>query len=110
MPIRPDRLREMRESRGLKQSALVDLCEINMYQISRYENGKSDPLADYLELMVRHLNVSADYLIGLSDFPHATFGEPLTSEQSQLLHAYEYGDMATVLEMVSARMRQTAKE
>jgi transcriptional regulator with XRE-family HTH domain len=110
MPLRPNRLREIREARGLTQRELANLCEINEYQVSRYENGKSDPSTTYLELMARHLDVSADYLIGLSDYPHGQFGEVLLPDQSQLLKAYEVGDSATIMELVSARLRSLAKE
>jgi transcriptional regulator with XRE-family HTH domain len=109
MPLRADRLRAIREKRGITQRELASLCGINEYQVSRYENDKSDPSTAYLELIARHLDVSADYLIGLSDYPHGQFGETLQPDQSQLLKAYESGDSATIMELVSARLRQLSK-
>jgi transcriptional regulator with XRE-family HTH domain len=110
MPLRSDRLRETREARGLTQRDLATLSGINEYQISRYENGKSDPSTAFLELIARHLDVSADFLIGLSDYPHGQFGETLEPEQSQLLKAFETGDSATIMELVSARLRQLTQQ
>jgi transcriptional regulator with XRE-family HTH domain len=110
MPLQTDRLRESRERKGLTQRELARLCGMNEVQISRYENGKIEPSLSYLELIARHLEVSSDYLLGLSDYPHGQFGEVLQPDQSQLLKAYEVGDSATIMELVSARLRSLAKE
>ena len=110
MPFRVDRLRESRDKKGLTQRELARLCGMNEVQISRYEHGKIAPSLSYLELMAHHLEVSSDYLLGLSDYPHGQFGEGLQADQSQLLKAYESGDSATIMELVSARLRQLTKE
>ena len=110
MLLRSDRLRAAREARNLTQDELATLSGINKYQLSRYENGKSDPSSTFLALIAENLRVSADYLLGLSDYPHGQFGEGLQDDQSQLLKAYESGDSATIMELVSARLRQLTKE
>jgi transcriptional regulator with XRE-family HTH domain len=109
MPLRADRLRDAREKKGLTQRDLAHLCGITEFQISRYENEKSDTTATSLELMARHLDVSADYLLGLSDYPHGQFGEDLSPDHSRLLDAYTSGDGPTMLEIVSERLRQISK-
>lgn len=109
MPFRPDRLREVRERKKLTQRDLARLCGVTEFQISRYETGKSDTSADTLELLARYLEVSADYLLGLADFPNGQFSDKLFPEQVQLLEAYETGDSATIMELAAARMRQLEK-
>jgi transcriptional regulator with XRE-family HTH domain len=109
MPLHAERLREMREKKGLTQRELAHLCGMNEHQVFRYENGKSDPSATNLGLIARELGVSADYLLGLSDYPNGQFGESLQPDQSQLLKAYVSGDTVTIMELVSARLRQLSK-
>lgn len=108
MPLRGDRLRQTREKRGLTQRELAQLCGINDHQIFRYENGKADPMAASLEQVARHLQVSTDYLLGLSDSEQGQFVEELTPDQRKLLEAYAAGDSVAILEIVTERLRQHA--
>lgn len=110
MVLRGDRLREERERRGLKQSELADLCGVTMFQISRYETGKSEPGSTVLHAIARHLNVSADYLLGLTDYPNGYHGETLSGDHGRLIEAYEVGDSEAVMELVLARVRQLKSE
>ncbi len=64
-----NRLREAREAKGLTQRELARLCQLGMNQITRYENGTSDPASETLGVIARELSVSADYLLGLTDEP-----------------------------------------
>lgn len=41
---------------------------------ARYESGVTKPSADVLVLICRTFNISADYLLGLSDIPHELSG------------------------------------
>lgn len=110
MPLRGDRLRERREQKGLTQRELSELCDITLFQISRYETGKSSINATALEAIARNLNTSVDYLLGLSDQPTEQFATPLLPEQKKLLKAYESADWSTILDIVSARLRQAAEK
>lgn len=110
MPLRGDRVRDSRERKGFTQRDLARLCDVTEFQISRYENGKSNINGLTLEAMAKHLDVSTDYLLGLADEPNGKFGEGMFPDQVKLLQAYETGDSATIMELVSARMRQLAGE
>ena len=68
------RLREIREKRGLSQRKLVKMiAKIEVIQacnsdvIGKYERGERFPNAYKLHDICVALNVSADYLLGLSD-------------------------------------------
>lgn len=63
------RLRELRESRGEKQPALAEALNVSVPQVSDLENGKKGTTLPKLALICRHYNVSADYLLGLTDEP-----------------------------------------
>ncbi len=63
------RLREIRETKGLTQRELARRCNLGINQINRYENGTSDPISENLKIIAQELEVSTDYLLGLTDDP-----------------------------------------
>jgi len=68
--LKPDRLRSAREKLGLTQHQLARICGFGVNQVSRYELGLSDPSGMAFRKMADALEVSVDYLMGLSDEPH----------------------------------------
>lgn len=106
MPINGDRLRRMREKRGLSQRDLARLCHIGETQIYRYENGKGEPSADFLARIARQLEVSTDYLLNLSNDEVGYLREtPLTVEERRLLMAFNNQD-ARYLTLLVAKWLQ----
>ncbi len=73
MPFTGDRLKAAREHKGFTQRELGALTGLNETQISRYEHGKWAPSLKYLEQIAKHLEVTADFLIGLTDDPQKRF-------------------------------------
>lgn len=67
MGIFQSRLREMRETRKLAQSALDRLAGCGQEKISSYETGKSRPQYQTLVHLADALQVSTDYLLGRTD-------------------------------------------
>lgn len=61
------RLRTAIDSRGLQQKSLAAKIKLSPARLSNYVNGHSEPSLDILSLLCQALNVSADYLIGLTD-------------------------------------------
>lgn len=59
-----DRIRMLRERRGLSQQALAVLCEVNASQVHRWERGRNEPSVESLRALARALDVSLDELIG----------------------------------------------
>lgn len=62
-----NRLRLIRELKGFTQAELSQRLNLGEKEIWRYENGKSKPSADTLAQIASELQVSADYLLGLTD-------------------------------------------
>ena len=60
-------LREARMAAGLTQQAAADLFGITLRGYCRWEKGETEPPFSTLVLMSKTLNVSLDYLFGLSD-------------------------------------------
>lgn len=62
-----ERIGDLRTSKGLQQKELAELVGISASQISRIETGESKNItADTIAKLARALNVSADYILGLT--------------------------------------------
>ena len=64
-----DRIKELREKFGLRQSDLGEQIGISGMAISSYENGKRMPSRITAEKMADIFKVSVDYLLGRTDDP-----------------------------------------
>ena len=61
------RLKQSINERGLSQRMLATLIGTTEQSVSRWVKGNRTPNADMLYRMCKALDVSADYLLGLSD-------------------------------------------
>lgn len=61
------RLRDLREDRDLKQSDISEFLGMKQPQYNRYETGTRELPLHHLISLCRFYNVSADYLLGLTD-------------------------------------------
>jgi transcriptional regulator with XRE-family HTH domain len=59
----PENLADLRRQRGLTQSALAERVGVHANQVSRYEQGLSEPTLGVLRQLAVALSVSADALI-----------------------------------------------
>lgn len=66
MSVFADRLKELRLSRGENQSDVAKLLGVSVQSYSAYE-GVREPKFDFVCKLAQHYNVSADYLLGLTD-------------------------------------------
>ena len=64
--IFPQRLKELRKSRGLNQSDLGKTLDVGKTTISNYETGYSAPDQENLCKIASFFNVTVDYLLGRS--------------------------------------------
>ena len=62
-----ERLRELRQNKGLSQSQLSDALGISKSAISMYELGKREPDLETLEDIADFFNVDINYLLGKED-------------------------------------------
>ncbi len=59
------KLREVRKSRGLSQTALAELVKVNQGYVSDLENGNRVPSFDVLIRLARALKCSLDELVDM---------------------------------------------
>ena len=63
------RLKEVRIMKNMKQKDVCALLNMKQSQYSRYESGEDEMKIGTLIDICKALEVSADYLLGLSDAP-----------------------------------------
>ncbi len=64
-----ERLRYLRRRQNLTLEKLATELNSTKTTLSRYENNKRSPDADFIVKTAKYFSVSSDYLLGLSDHP-----------------------------------------
>lgn len=64
-----ERLRNVREDRDLTQAQIGKLLNKSQQGYNHIETGRAELKIDDLALLCRYYDLSADYLIGLTDRP-----------------------------------------
>jgi transcriptional regulator with XRE-family HTH domain len=62
LPFRPDRLKDLREIKGLSQEQLEKLSGLSHSAISKSEQGKTLPGSEVLDKLAQALDCTIDYL------------------------------------------------
>lgn len=79
-----NRIRELRKQQYLKQEDLAELLLIKRQAISKYELGQLDLDTETIRRLCEIFHVTADYLLGFSDFP----APAVSAEDADLIAAY----------------------
>ncbi len=62
-----NRIKELREDHDLSQATIAKVIKTTQQQYSKIETGKSDISGEKLRLLAEFYNISADYILGLTD-------------------------------------------
>jgi len=87
-----DRIRNARLLRGYTQEEFAEVLGMSKNQVSRYERGSNDPTGESLIKIAQALDVSVDYLLGLSDVFDPYQGAGLSDKEKKAISAWRYGD------------------
>jgi transcriptional regulator with XRE-family HTH domain len=63
----PDRLWSLRTAACMTQQELADTINTSRRAVAYWESGKVQPTSESIVLLAVYFNVSADYLLGLTD-------------------------------------------
>ncbi len=63
-----ERFNEVLKQSGKKQTEIALALNISKQCVNDYRTGKTFPSIETLYLLCKYLDVSADYLLGLSDY------------------------------------------
>jgi transcriptional regulator with XRE-family HTH domain len=100
--FRGERLKAVRETRGLSQNDLERVTGVSNVQISRYEQGKSEPSLEIVAKFAKTLDVTVDYLVGAVDMPDEYFNpQDLSPTELRLLDAFRRGDLKDAMNLLS---------
>jgi transcriptional regulator with XRE-family HTH domain len=97
------RLKTIRESQGLTQSELSKRAGLGDQQVYRYENEVTKPNVADVTAIARQLDVSMDYLVGLTDTPKRIV---LSLEEIELLDAWRRADINFVLDKFADKIQK----
>lgn len=62
------RIKDLRTENNLSQTEFANIFGVSQDTVSLWEKGKSLPNTEYIILICKHFEISADYLLGLIDF------------------------------------------
>lgn len=62
-----DRLKELRQEKGLSIQKLAKDVKIGSSSLCRWENGQADVKGSQLVILAKYFDVSIDYLMGLEN-------------------------------------------
>lgn len=63
----PERIRELRQDNDLSQQQIADILGVAQTTYSQYELYKRPMPIEYLVALCKFYNVSADYMLGITD-------------------------------------------
>lgn len=65
-----ERLKQLREERGVSQEAIGKILGISRYAVYTYEKAKAAPTLEGLVALADYFDVTVDYLLGRTDTRH----------------------------------------
>lgn len=99
--MRPDRLKQSRLKSHLTQEELATKLGTDKKQVSRWESGGAVPHGERLVDISRILNVSVDYLLGVSDEPTIRVRvDNLSIEEMAIISALRRGDSKEAVKII----------
>ena len=65
-----EKLKELRQKKGISQQALADTVGVSQQSINKYENHNIEPDIRTLKALADYFHTSVDYLIGHTEVDH----------------------------------------
>jgi len=90
-----NRIKQLREERGLSQQELGEKFNLTQQSIYKYEKGLSEPSIQTLKDFAVFFNTSVDYIVEFSDHP-GTFNMESTASctRAELQHLLKYRSLS----------------
>lgn len=86
-----EKIKFLRQKKGLTQKQLGDLCGMADSAIRRYESGRANPKIETLQKIADALDIKISELISLND----AIGSVLeTTEENRIIHTYSAIEVA----------------
>ena len=109
--VRGERLRHARERKHFSQNHLAERIGASANQIGRYETGSVDPSPYLLKRLSKELEVTTDYLLGLTDEMAAPIPESsLSAEEQRFLEALRRGKVTALRLLLDETLPQEQQQ
>lgn len=82
------KIRELRESRKIKQKEMAEYLQVPNNTYNQWENGKRQPDNDMLIKIAKYYNVTIDYLLGAEDNKKSPSNDGLAPDEQAVLSIY----------------------
>lgn len=100
--MRADRLKATRVRSGYTQEALAQEIGTDKKQISRWEGGIFTPNTETLIKIAQILNISTDYLLGLSDDPMPNMRiDNMSDDERRVVAAMRRGEKLEAIRVIA---------
>ena len=66
----PERLKQLREERGVSPATVSQEMGVSRYAVYSYEKAKTAPTLEGLVILADYFDVTVDYLLGRTDTPN----------------------------------------
>lgn len=76
-----ERLRELRNQKGVNQDVAAEACDISRIALARYETGQRVPRAEIVSRLADYYGVTVDYLLGRDEGPPKNKIEPASESE-----------------------------
>jgi len=99
----PERLKDLRKTRGINQTELSAYLNYGYTAIANYESGRNEPAIDTLSKIAEYFDVTVDYLIGKEDDPKRMDG--ISKPEAELIMSFrtmDNEDKKILLEMAKS--------
>lgn len=95
------RMKTAREMRRHSQASLAEIVDVSPQQIHRLETGRHVPSSETVKAVAQALDVSADYLLGLSDeMDGHKSPSDLRPHEREILDALRHGDKMEAIKVI----------
>lgn len=114
-----DRIKELRKSKGMEQLQFGSMMGVSGPAVSKWETGKAEPDISAILKMCELFDVSADYLLGRTDYPAFEWrnakGET-KEDEGMVVEEYHFTmnltkeDMETIREFLALKNAEKKKD
>lgn len=93
-----NRLKELRQQKGLTQADLANILNLGPTAISNYEANRNEPTFEKLLQLAEYFEVSCDYLLGKSDKYLPVEGEIIDCDIIEIFNLYQEMNLESIAE------------
>jgi len=80
-----DKIKLLREDRGVSQLELAKILEVGNSTLSMYESNTRKPDYEVIKKIADYFNVTTDYLLGLTEVPNQQYHDQILEDYPEII-------------------------